>query len=213
MSLSSWIRDYLFLPLASMRRGHWWVYIALVLSMALFGLWHGARTTFILWGVYQGLLLVSHRLGQEIKGRASFHAPQFLSTILSWGATFATISLGWILFRASDLSQALMMFASVFSPSTYRLFYLPKSFYVLTLGVIGSYFGYELIRLFLGYLKTIHRPMTLRRATMTASEMVELLRKRSWWWLAPMTLMVLLVIGIVISQEKTRTSPFIYTVF
>ena len=59
MSLSSWIRDYVFLPLATMRRDRWWLYIALVLSMTLFGLWHGATATFIVWGLYHGLLLVT----------------------------------------------------------------------------------------------------------------------------------------------------------
>jgi len=58
MSLSFWIRDYVFLPLAAMRREVWWPYVVFVLSMTLFGLWHAAKLTFILWGVYHGLLLV-----------------------------------------------------------------------------------------------------------------------------------------------------------
>ena len=66
MSLSFWIRDYVFLPLAMMRREYWWRTMLLVVSMVLFGLWHKATLLFLLWGLYQGVLLVLHRQVQQI---------------------------------------------------------------------------------------------------------------------------------------------------
>ncbi len=61
MSLSFWIRDYVFLPLAVLRRELWWRNLVLVISMVLFGVWHKATLLFVLWGCYQGCLLVVHR--------------------------------------------------------------------------------------------------------------------------------------------------------
>ncbi len=68
MSLSFWIRDYVFLPLAMVRREMWWRNLALVLSMVLFGLWHKASVLFLLWGCYHGVLLVLHRQFQQLRG-------------------------------------------------------------------------------------------------------------------------------------------------
>src|SRR5207253_2510371 len=106
MSLSSWIRDYVFVPLATMRRETWWRYFALVFSMTLFGLWHGAKITFVLWGVYQGAFLLLHRLAQQLQRKFAINFNGSLGEVLAWAATFLGISLGWILFRANDLSQA-----------------------------------------------------------------------------------------------------------
>ena len=67
MSLSFWIRDYVFLPLAMVRREMWWRNLTLVLSMVLFGLWHKASVLFLLWGCYHGVLLVLHRQFQQLQ--------------------------------------------------------------------------------------------------------------------------------------------------
>ena len=69
MSLSFWIRDYVFLPLASLRRGLLWRNLALIIAMVLFGIWHRGSLLFILWGAYQGLLLVLHRQWQQFERR------------------------------------------------------------------------------------------------------------------------------------------------
>jgi len=94
MSLSFWIRDYVFLPLAVWRRGVWWRNLALVISMVAFGLWHKASLLFLLWGSYHGVLLVLHRQVQELQRRFSWEPPAKLWTPLSWIATIALISLG-----------------------------------------------------------------------------------------------------------------------
>ena len=69
MSLSFWIRDYVFLPLATVRREVWWRNLALVISMVVFGLWHKASVLFLLWGCYHGVLLVLHRSGAAIQAQ------------------------------------------------------------------------------------------------------------------------------------------------
>jgi alginate O-acetyltransferase complex protein AlgI len=99
MSLSFWIRDYVFNPLAAAgRRYSWWPYVGLIISMILFGLWHGAKWTFIVYGVYHGLVLVMHRLGQRMKRQFSVRLPRYVGAFLSWGTTFALIAVGFIFF-------------------------------------------------------------------------------------------------------------------
>lgn len=146
MSLSFWIRDYVFMPLATRRRSLTWRNIMLLLSMTVFGLWHGATAPLIAWGVYHGVLLVAHRLGQQLQRRLGWIWPtNGLGTMLAWGVTFALVSLGWIFFRANDLSQALSMLAAVMSPSTYRTLVLRPNFYIVTsLVIVGCFVYYGL---------------------------------------------------------------------
>src|SRR5205807_8737568 len=77
MSLSFWIRDYVFLPLAAMRRDLWWRNGTLAFTMILFGLWHAATWPFVLWGAYHGLLLVGHRVGQQFLKKRNILWPSY----------------------------------------------------------------------------------------------------------------------------------------
>ena len=101
ISLSSWIRDYLYIPLGGNRRGVYRTYINLVMTFFLCGLWHGAKMTFIAWGLFQGFFLVIERL----MGKESMYAklPRFPKIIL----TNIIVMFGWVLFRAPDLGQAM----------------------------------------------------------------------------------------------------------
>src|SRR5262245_60955828 len=65
ISLSSWLRDYLFIPLGGSRQGRWLTYRNLMITMTLGGLWHGANWTFVAWGVLHGALLIGHRAFQD----------------------------------------------------------------------------------------------------------------------------------------------------
>jgi alginate O-acetyltransferase complex protein AlgI len=109
ISLSSWLRDYLFIPLGGSRGGRWATHRNLLIVMTLGGLWHGASWTFVAWGVLHGLLLIGHRRFQE------FCAPRPLWTRLlkSWpgtavrtASTFLCVSLCWIFFRAQSFGDA-----------------------------------------------------------------------------------------------------------
>ncbi|MGH7783523.1 MAG: MBOAT family O-acyltransferase, partial [Candidatus Binatia bacterium] len=210
MSLSFWIRDYVFLPLATMRRNAWWPYVVFVLSMALFGLWHEAKATFVLWGIYHGLLLVAHRLGQQIKRRMPIASPRRWGALLSWGGTFLFVSLGWIFFRARDLEQALTMFRSVFTPDRYRQFALPASFYLLIFLLVSGYFiSHATASVFtswrarykerlINHAETLARMRPLENFTsvsVIAVELVEFFAQRMWWWLTPTMAVVAIFIG------------------
>ena len=143
MSLSFWIRDYVFMTLATVRRSLWWRNLALVLAMTMFGLWHGATAPFILWGMYHGMLLVAHRQVQQLRRRWQISWPSYMETLVSWSITFALVSLGWVFFRAHDLNQARTMLGAVLSPGSYRHLALRPNFYIVTSLVIGGYFVYS----------------------------------------------------------------------
>ena len=93
MTLSRFLRDYLYIPLGGSRGGRLFTYRNLMITMVLGGLWHGAAWTFVLWGAFQGVGLVSeHALG----GRIGRRTPAWLR----WFVTFNLIVFGWILFRS-----------------------------------------------------------------------------------------------------------------
>lgn len=116
ITLSTWLRDYLYISLGGNRRSKHRMYLNLMITMALGGLWHGAAWTFFLWGVYHGLLLVVHRKVLEIcEGAPSLDA--FLNTKLggavSVATTFLLVTLGWVFFRADTFGDAISVFAAM----------------------------------------------------------------------------------------------------
>lgn len=112
ISLSTWLRDYLFIPLGGSRLSRWLVHRNLLLTMMLGGLWHGAGAHFVAWGLYHGLLLVAHRELSALKSSFSTLARAIDSMpgrILSTLLTFHAVCIGWVFFRAETTSAALSM--------------------------------------------------------------------------------------------------------
>jgi alginate O-acetyltransferase complex protein AlgI len=114
-----------------------------VLSMVLFGLWHGATVTFIVWGLYHGILLVIHRQVQGLRRIYKLSVGTRLDGLLSWAVTFPLISLGWIFFRARGIGQAFAMLETVFTPGSYFHLVLRGDFYVVTPLIVVGYFLYH----------------------------------------------------------------------
>ncbi len=152
MSLSFWIRDYVFLPLASARRGIFWRNFSLLSSMVIFGLWHKATAPFIAWGAYNGALLVLHRQWQAAAIRFSWDPPPAFWEPFSWVVTFFSICAGWILFRAASLKQAGEMLTRLVRPADYALPVLPAELTLLVLSLALAYFALDSLRLLAGRL-------------------------------------------------------------
>jgi len=107
MSLSSWLRDYLYVPLGGNRHGLFATYRNLFLTMLLGGLWHGANWTFLLWGAWHGALLCIERaLGVPAQ------AARFRPT--RWALCLLCVLLGWVMFRAESVPQALGVYQAMF---------------------------------------------------------------------------------------------------
>lgn len=141
MSLSFWIRDYLFLPLVMLRRDVWWRSFVLVLSMVVFGLWHKGAVLFLLWGLYQGILLVLHRQWQQLNLRHDWQFPKSVMGPLSWFVTFFAICLGWTFFRANSLTQAFTMLHATGNLASYAGYTLPGSLFLLVCILATGYFA------------------------------------------------------------------------
>ena len=107
MTLSRWIRDYLYIPLGGSRGGTLFTLRNLVITMFLAGLWHGAAWTFALWGLYYGVLLV----GERMIGRRFDVVPKPIRRKV----TFLLVLLGWVLFRASSFEHAAAYYRSLVS--------------------------------------------------------------------------------------------------
>jgi alginate O-acetyltransferase complex protein AlgI len=105
ISLSTWLRDYLYISLGGNRGSRAFVYRNLLLTMVLGGLWHGSRWTFVVWGTLHGLALVAHReydrLTPALKGLRESKLGQLVATV----ATFYFVCVCWIFFRAADLTK------------------------------------------------------------------------------------------------------------
>ncbi|HXE80395.1 MAG TPA: MBOAT family O-acyltransferase [Vicinamibacterales bacterium] len=101
ISLSTWLRDYLYVPLGGNRKGPVRTYVNLFLVMLLGGLWHGASWNFVIWGGLHGLLLALERL----RGKAALYTA--LPPPMRVAATFVIVLVTWVFFRAPDLPQAI----------------------------------------------------------------------------------------------------------
>ena len=108
ISLSSWFRDYLYIPLGGNRLGKVRTYINLIIVFACTGLWHGASFSFIVWGLWHGLFLVIERLGFK---KALDKLPKFIG----WIYTMLVVLVGWVFFRADTLPAAMKYLGEMFS--------------------------------------------------------------------------------------------------
>jgi alginate O-acetyltransferase complex protein AlgI len=103
ISLSNWFRDYVYIPLGGSQKGKVRTLVHLIITMFLSGLWHGAAWTFVIWGLYHGLLLlITALVGKRI---ARLFGDGGWARALGWFATFHLVVIGWVMFRAADMAQ------------------------------------------------------------------------------------------------------------
>ena len=120
ISLSTWLRDYVFIPLGGSRGTSWQTHRNLMITMILGGLWHGASWPFVMWGVLHGGLLVMHRVFRQWCGRRDSLTRALESsagTAARIAFTFVVVSLGWVLFRAPTMTDAWKVYHRLFVPA------------------------------------------------------------------------------------------------
>jgi alginate O-acetyltransferase complex protein AlgI len=110
ISLSSCLRDYLYIPMGGSRHGSFNTYRNMMITMLLGGLWHGAGWTFVIWGAYHGLLLGLHRSLGERWNR--------LSAPIRQAATFLLVLIGWVFFRSVDFTMSAALLSKMFFPAS-----------------------------------------------------------------------------------------------
>jgi D-alanyl-lipoteichoic acid acyltransferase DltB (MBOAT superfamily) len=146
ISLSTWLRDYLYIPLGGNRHGSWKTNRNLLITMALGGLWHGAAWTFVIWGLYQGAVLVAARSIQRWAARAGVA----VSDGLSWSRVLVALLMfqvtcyGWLIFRARSFDQLaeftrLLVTDLVPTATTWQSLFIPMLMVVVPLLAVHAY--------------------------------------------------------------------------
>ena len=191
ISLSTWLRDYLYIPLGGNRKGAIRTYVNLLVTMLLGGLWHGAAVRFILWGAIHGVALALHKLYMQIFDALGWRRKKPLKIQRFFGQiiTFHLVCFAWIFFRADSMETALSVITQIsdhFTPEVFLQF------------VVG--YKNVLLLLLLGYL--LH--FTSKKQE---------LRFRSWLTDLPFIGQVCLFIVTVFLLIQIRSAdaqPFIY---
>lgn len=152
ISLSTWFRDYLYIPLGGSRKGTARTYCNLLIVFTLCGFWHGANWTFIIWGLYHGLFLALERWRL---GKALSVLPRFVQHIY----TAAVFMVGWVFFRAESLPEALRFLSGLwrFDAAPYldaQLFAAINMQFYIALAA-GILFAFPVLPWILGRLKHI----------------------------------------------------------
>lgn len=107
ITLSRFLRDYVYIPLGGNRKGSFRTYSNLIATFVIGGLWHGAGWTFIFWGLLHGVALAIHRVWQSLGYR--------MNTIIAWFITFNFVNIAWVFFRAKSWDDAIKVLSSMFS--------------------------------------------------------------------------------------------------
>ncbi len=145
ISLSAWLRDYLYVSLGGNRAGVARTYCNLLLTMLLGGLWHGASWNFVVWGALHGIYLVAERVLVQLAGSWSIWRTK-LAKVGLCGATFACVCFAWVFFRAPSLDRALQVLHG-FTPFARREIYLSSAdVLVATVAVGGLLIAHWMLR-------------------------------------------------------------------
>jgi len=131
ITLSRFLKDYIYIPLGGNRKGEMRTYSNLFITFLLGGIWHGAGWTFVLWGILHGIALILHRLWQKLHFK--------LPTLFAWFITFNFLNITWVFFRAHNFKDAIKVLKGMFTGN----FLLPTELlhYMESIKISGVQFG------------------------------------------------------------------------
>jgi alginate O-acetyltransferase complex protein AlgI len=207
MTLSAWLRDYLYIPLGGNRKGEGRTYVNLMLTMLLGGLWHGASWNFVLWGGLHGCALGVHKRYRTLAG-----ARRHLPAGVTWALTLLFVMLCWIPFRASHLGDTAEFIRGMFSFRGGAAFRADAVSIGLALVVPGHLIGLWLASAVRSDQPLLRRLMRALNAGLTSDPL-------SGWYVrlgmrtALGSFLVTLWVLLVLLSAETHTRPFIYFQF
>jgi D-alanyl-lipoteichoic acid acyltransferase DltB (MBOAT superfamily) len=197
ISLSSWLRDYLYIPLGGNRKGKIRTYMNIMITMLLGGLWHGANMRFVIWGGLHGLGLVIHKLWMKTNLSLSKYyqmnsSKNILYRFISIFTTFHLVTFAWIFFRAQNMKDAKTMIRQIITNFQAELVPVMVTSYYKIFAII-------FLGLFLHWL-----PSSFKESY------------RGWFIKAPVVIKImitLIVIFIIFQVKSAEIQPFIYFQF
>ena len=194
ISLSSWLKDYLYISLGGNRKGRVRTYINLLLTMLLGGLWHGAAIRFVLWGALHGVALALHKMWLALVPGAKISGAQMhpLSRIAGIFLTFNLVCFGWLMFRAESMQCVELMLHQIFTNFNPAVIPQALAGYAGVFALIGT--GY-LLHMLPGRVDQMARSVVMRSP------------------LVVQVLMAAVLIWCVMQIKSSDIQPFIYFQF
>lgn len=189
ISLSTWLRDYLYIPLGGNRKGTFRTYLNNFLTMLIGGLWHGAAWKFVFWGGAHGVGLAVHKACRPLLDRMP---DNWLTRACSWALTMLTVSLLWVFFRAATFGDSVILIRQIFtdfSPEMVMPFVTTRAVWVAMMAVI----------------------IAAHAVPARWWDAAEDWFVRSWW--VAKLLIFIIVIQLVITYRGEGVAPFIYFQF
>lgn len=223
ITLSLFLRDYLYIPLGGNRKGEFRRNVNLLLVMVIGGFWHGAGWSFGFWGLWHGLaLLVNHAWAKTSLARRVSGLP---GVVFSWSLTFLSVIIGWTFFRAPDLRSAASLLGSMFGSAGIEIpaTWLARLSWLKSLGVTGrsdwmvfqSYSQLFEIALLLGAVLLLPNALQIAAGSLTPSNQPSLPSSPSrWTWRPSLGWAVLSGVMLAIALlHLGRLSEFLYFQF
>jgi alginate O-acetyltransferase complex protein AlgI len=190
ISLSTWLQEYLYIPLGGNRKGEVRIYINLMVTMLLGGLWHGANWTFVIWGGLHGIALCVHKAYCKIKGKNK--EKSFMEKLFSVFVTYCFVDFCWIFFRAESFKVAIALLVRMFTFSK---------------GITHIYtWTFLALMLMVGCTVKAYKNKVKEDSVDGYYQIMDLSRMSSLIYL-------FVVIGLIIGLAYTGSSPFIYFQF
>ncbi len=214
MSLSTWLRDYLFKPLGGSHNGMLQKNRNLLITMLLGGLWHGASWHYLLWGAFHGIGLIVNHFWRQFRFKTSTEAGSsagYISLFFSTLITFLFVIMGWVLFRANNATEALAIYRSMFNWHSCGSTASPCLQMIYTSAIPAGLCLY-------GCLQLIKYTLTRKHGWLIGLSQYKEHRILSWqWWLFPPS--VIQIVGylscviLTLGLSARTTNPFIYFQF
>ena len=187
ITLGSWFRDYLYIPLGGNRVKPWRMYVNLGIVFLVCGIWHGAGWNFVVWGIWHGLFIISDKL---FLNKLMDKWPRFIRTLL----TFTVVTLGWVFFRLDSLGDAMFFISKIFSPHIDALSLNAEFITMLCIAVLFSF-------------------ITLSNKGLRLQEMVYAFARKEWQHYVSFAVAMLLLFACATCLASSSFNPFIYFKF
>lgn len=192
ISLSTWLRDYLYISMGGNRKGKFRTYVNLFVTMLLGGLWHGASWNFVVWGGFHGMALAAHKFWRSITRKKKGERSHGIARVLGMIITFHFVCFCWIFFRNSTFESSLTMLGQIFGDFSPQLFGQLITGYWKVFALIGL--GY-----FLHFVPDSWQDSCRRGVTILS--------------LVGKAIVLIILVYVVIQMKSAEIQPFIYFQF
>ena len=183
ISLSSWLRDYLYIPLGGSRKGKFRTSLNQMITMLLGGLWHGANWNYVVWGIWHGFCLSIHK---EFRSYVKSLKSSLIGKTFSWFLTMISVVTGWIFFRATTIKDAYLFIHRILTNKSGYLWIEPFVLFSILILIVQNIIVNN---------KILRKKLKPRLGTIY------------YWWF------IFTLICLIIIFKPTKTSPFIYFQF